>query len=197
MALSLTVALTALTACGNHPASVSPNVSTGASQGTTKGGVVSQADAQTYRLGVGDKVHINVFSEENLSGDYVVSPEGNVVLPLAGPVKAEGMTVAEFKHEVVRTLILGYVQDPNVAISLVEMRPYFILGEVNKPGKYPYTPDLTVLNAVATAEGFTYRADMSEVYIRHARESGEKEYRLTSSTLVRPGDTIRVTERYF
>lgn len=157
----------------------------------------SRSAAQSYRLGPGDKVHVAVFNEDNLSGDYIVSPDGKVALPLAGGVQAQGLTLAEFQQAVSTRLKDGFVQDPNVTVSAMELRPYFILGEVNKPGRYSYAPDLTVMNAVATAEGFTYRADMSAIYIRHANDPSEREYPLTATTVVLPGDTIRVTQRYF
>lgn len=157
----------------------------------------STAAAQAYQLGTGDKIHIAVFNEDNLSGDYTVAPDGKITLPLAGGVQAAGLTVPQLQQSVSATLKNGFVQDPNVTITASDLRPYYILGEVNKPGKYGYSTDLTVLNAVATAEGFTYRADMSAIYIRHASEPAEKEVELTSTTAVLPGDTIRVTQRYF
>ena len=157
----------------------------------------SRAAAQSYRLAMGDKVHIAVFNEENLSGDYTVSPDGKVTLPLAGPVNAAGRTVPEFQEAVISTLKNGFVQNPNVTITATELRPYYILGEVNKPGKYSYMPELTVMAAVATAEGFTYRADMGSIYVRHASDPSEREYPLTATTAVLPGDTIRISQRYF
>ena len=157
----------------------------------------SKAAALSYRLESGDKVHIAVFNEDNLSGDYVVAPDGKITLPLAGGLTAAGLTVPQLQDAVVATLKNGFVQDLKVAITTADLRPYYILGEVKKPGKYSYTPDLTVMAAVATAEGFTYRADMGEIFIRHAADPSEREYELTSTTAVLPGDTIRVSQRYF
>lgn len=157
----------------------------------------SHAAAQSYRLSAGDKVRVAVFNEDNLTGEYVVAPDGMVSLPLAGGVQAAGLTLPEFQQAVATKLKDGFVQDPNVTVTAEELRPYYILGEVNKPGKYSYSPDLTVLNAVATAEGFTYRADMSAIYVRHANDPAESEVPLTATTSVLPGDTIRVTQRYF
>lgn len=153
--------------------------------------------AQDYRLASGDKVHISVFNEANLSGDYTIGPDGQITLPLAGPVEAAGLTIPQLQQSVVKTLEHGYVQQPNVTIASVDLRPYFILGEINKPGRYSYEPNLSVMDAVATAEGFTYRADMSDVYIRHARDASEQQYDLNSTLMVQPGDTIRIAERYF
>lgn len=180
------IALVALAGCASGPVAGSPDA-------------VRQARdaAQNYRLAAGDKVHVAVFNEDNLSGDFVVAPDGKVALPLAGGVQAAGLTLPQFQQAVTARLKDGVVQDPNVTVTANELRPYYILGEVNKPGKYGYTPDLTVMNAVATAEGFTYRADMSTVYVRHAADSSEKEEPLTATAAVLPGDTIRITQRYF
>jgi protein involved in polysaccharide export with SLBB domain len=153
--------------------------------------------AQSYRLAMGDKVHIAVFNEANLSGDYTVAPDGKITLPLAGEIVAAGRTVPELQQTVVTTLKNGFVQDPNVTVTASDLRPYFILGEVKKPGKYTYTPELTVMNAVAAAEGFTYRADMNTIYVRRASEPSEREYPLTATMAVLPGDTIRISQRYF
>jgi polysaccharide export outer membrane protein len=160
---------------------------------------IAQADAaaRNYRLSAGDKVHVAVFNEANLSGDYTIEPDGRITLPLAGPVAAAGMTVPQLQAAVVKTLENGFVQNPSVTVTAIDLRPYYILGEVNKPGKYNYTPDLTVMQAVATAEGFTYRADSSAVYVRHKSDPSEREVNLTATTAVLPGDTIRVAQRYF
>jgi polysaccharide export outer membrane protein len=160
---------------------------------------LAQADAaaRNYRLAPGDKVHVAVFNEANLSGDYVIEPDGHITLPLAGSVTAAGLTVPQLQLAVVKTLGNGFVQDPSVTVTAIDVRPYYILGEVNKPGRYSYSPDLTVMQAVATAEGFTYRADNTAVYIRHKSDPSESEVSLTATTAVLPGDTIRVAQRYF
>lgn len=178
--------MSVLAACAGGPIPGSPQALTAADNA-----------AENYQLANGDKVHVDVFGESNLSGDYVVGPDGKITLPLAGQVQAAGLTIPQLRDSVVQTLSQGYVQQPNVTISSVDLRPYYILGEVNKPGKYSYEPNLTIMDAVATAQGFTYRANMSDVYIRHAREASEKEYALTSTLSVQPGDTIRISERYF
>jgi polysaccharide export outer membrane protein len=165
--------------------------------GSVEAIVAAREAAQTYRLSAGDKVHVAVFNEDNLSGDFVVGPDGRVALPLAGPVQAAGLTLPQFQQAVTARLKDGVVLNPSVAVTASDLRPYYILGEVNKPGRYSYTPELTVMNAVATAEGFTYRADKDTVYVRHAADSGEREEPLTATTAVLPGDTIRISQRYF
>ena len=166
-------------------------------QGSPEALAQTEQQAVGYKLDAGDKVHITVFGEDNLSGDYQITPSGQIALPLAGNIQAAGLTVPELQAAVTQKLGSGYVREPRVTVEAADLGPYYVLGEVNKPGKYAYTPNLTVLAAVATAEGFTYRADSTRVFIKHMRDSSEREYPLTATTAVQPGDTIRVTERYF
>ena len=150
-----------------------------------------------YRLGVADKVRVNVFGEEALTGEFLVGSGGKVSLPLIGEVQAAGLTISQFQSEIAEALKQGYIMEPRVSAEVLNYRPFYILGEVNKPGEYPYTNNLSVMNAVATAEGFTYRADARRVYIKRADAAGEQAFPLTTSTQVAPGDTIRIGERFF
>jgi len=138
-----------------------------------------------------------VFGDPSLTGEYVVSPAGNMSLPLIGDVKAQGRTVTELKIDIETKYRSGYLLQPNVSLEVLTFRPFFILGEVNKPGEYPFTADLTVAKAVATAGGYTYRANTKRVFIRHAGEDAAKPYPLDSSLPVAPGDEVRISERYF
>ena len=163
----------------------------------------SEPSAQTasapyqYRLGSGDKVQITTFGEPTLSGSFDVSGAGMVALPLVGEVKAGGLTSVEFGRAVEAAFRDGFLKDPKVSVEVVGYRPFYILGEVGRPGQYPYISGLTVLNAVATANGFTYRADTHHVFIKRAAETVEHRVDLTTVTAVEPGDTIRIKERYF
>ena len=150
-----------------------------------------------YRLGVADQIRVNVFGEENLSGEFVVDSAGTVSMPLIGEVAATGKTIREFQKDVEAALRDGYLNDPQVSAEVMNFRPYYILGEVAQSGEYPYSNGLTVLNAIATAGGFTYRANKKYIYIKRAGEQTEIRYPLTVSTPVQPGDTIRIAERLF
>nr|WP_314437667.1 polysaccharide biosynthesis/export family protein [uncultured Brevundimonas sp.] len=150
-----------------------------------------------YRLGAADKVRVNVFGEEALTGEFIVGGSGKVSLPLIGEVQAAGLTIGQFQEEIAQALRQGYINEPRVSAEVLNYRPFYILGEVKKPGEYPYTNNLTVLNAVATAEGFSYRANTRVVYIKRADGAGEQAFPLTTATQVAPGDTIRIGERFF
>lgn len=150
-----------------------------------------------YRLGSGDKVRVITYGEASLTGEFYVGGTGKVSLPLVGEVSAAGVTVREFQERVETVLKDGYLKEPRVSVEVLNYRPFYILGEVNKPGEYPYTNGLTVLNAVATAEGFTYRANKGRVFIKRADGEKEEEFPLAGATPVAPGDTIRIGERFF
>ncbi len=163
---------------------------------TTVGEVGPPAAIPEYRLGAGDELRIIVFGEAELTGAYVVGTQGAIAYPLVGEVEAAGSTPLEFADRL-RTALSQFLRQPNVSVEVANYRPFFILGEVTRPGSYPYSPSLTVLNAVATAGGFTYRANRGRVFIKHANEAAERPYELTSSTPVLPGDTLRIGERLF
>lgn len=155
------------------------------------------AQSMDYLLGPADKVRVTVYGEPSLSGEFFVTGSGLMSLPLIGEIKAGGMTVGQFQQAVQNALSDGYLKDPRVSAEVLTFRPFYILGEVEKPGTYPYTSGLTVLNAVATAGGFTYRADKKNVWIKHNGETTENKSELTPSIVVAPGDTIRIGERFF
>lgn len=150
-----------------------------------------------YRLGSGDRLRVTVYGEPTFSGDFAVSDSGEIAMPLVGTVKAGGLTLAQFRDLAAKTLADGYLNDPKLAVEVLNYRPFFILGEVNRPGEYPFSIGLTVLKSVATANGFTYRGNKNVVFIKHEGEAVEHEFRLDPSVLVQPGDVIRIKERYF
>jgi polysaccharide export outer membrane protein len=153
--------------------------------------------ADTYRLGTGDKVRVIVFGEDNLGGEYEVDSDGFVRLPLIGQVKAAGLPVHQFESDVAEKLKDGYLRDPRVSVEVLSYRPFYILGEVNKPGEYPYVNGMSVLNAVALAGGYTYRANQSQVYVRRNGQADEMSAPADQTTKIFPGDIIRVKERFF
>jgi polysaccharide export outer membrane protein len=165
--------------------------------GGTSGALASNDRESEYRLGSGDKLRVITFGEESLTGEFSVSGGGKVSLPLVGEVQAAGLTVPEFQRGVENALKKGYMNQPRVSVEVINYRPFYILGEVTRPGEYPYTSGLTVLDAVATANGFTYRANTKKVWIRHRNSETEGWRRLTGSTQVEPGDTIKIGERFF
>jgi len=174
------------------------NACTAPSAVTASGGEIqAQRPVEEYRLGTGDKVRILVFNEPTLSGEFMVNSGGALSLPLIGDVSAAGKTTNSLQGQIEAGLGNGYLREPKVSIDVLSFRPFFILGEVSKPGEYPFSSSLTILNAVATAEGFTYRAEKRFAYIRREGEREERRYKISPDLRIQPGDTIRVGERYF
>lgn len=155
---------------------------------------VSEAN---YTLGPGDRLRITVYGEEKLTGEYLVDGSGAISFPLIGTIDARNLSAPALADRLKAALSKGYLDNPSVAIDVLNFRPYYILGEVNKPGEYPFVEGLTVYSATAKAEGFTYRADEKRVFIRHKNGTQEVLYRLDGTTPVQPGDTIRILERRF
>jgi protein involved in polysaccharide export with SLBB domain len=152
----------------------------------------------TTHFQVGDRLTVTVYDEPNLTGVYDVTPAGVVVLPLIGAIKAVGRTRAELEREIAGRYINGkFLQDANVTVDVVEFRPIYIFGEVEKPGAYPYTAGLNALTAVTTAGGLTYRGSTSTVLIQRAGQQVWTQYPLLSTVVILPGDLIRIPERYY
>ena len=149
-----------------------------------------------YRLGIGDKLKINVFGEESLSGAVEVNAAGQVALPLAGEVPAQGKTITQFRELVASRLADGYLRNPKVTIDITNYRPFYIHGEVKNGGEFPYKTGLKLRDAVAMAGGYTYRANQSYAIV--TRE-GPGEVRVPSEGTVPilPGDNVRIPERFF
>ncbi len=173
--------------------------------GTAPAGAPVASDGQSgvpqvvepYRLGNGDDLRVTVFGEPELSGDFEVDGTGEISMPLIGSVQVSGMTLPELQSTIESRLRGGFLVNPQVSTEVTNYRPFFILGEVNRPDQYQFSSGLTVMNAVAAAGGFTYRANRREVFIRSAGENEERRVTLTTTTMVRPGDTIRIGERIF
>ncbi|HLZ01620.1 MAG TPA: polysaccharide biosynthesis/export family protein [Bradyrhizobium sp.] len=153
--------------------------------------------AADYVLGPNDRIRLKVYGEPDISGEYEIDNTGQISVPLAGHINAAGLTTRQLERAVAAALSKGIVRDPRVNIEVALYRPYYILGEVKKSGEYPYRLGLTVLDAVASAGGFTYRANENKVYLRRAGSSAEESYSLDIPILVNPGDNIRIPERFF
>jgi polysaccharide export outer membrane protein len=138
-----------------------------------------------------------VFGEKDLSGTFEVASDRTMALPLIGSVDAGGLTARELESLVEQKLLDGYLKEPRVNAEVVNYRPFYIIGEVQKPGSYAYVSNITVLNAVAMGGGFTYRARQSRMFMTRATDPERKEKAVSPDTAVMPGDVIRVPERYF
>ena len=155
------------------------------------------ASEAPYRLDAGDKLRVTVFGEMDLSGEYEVDGSGLIRLPLVGEVQAGGLGLHEFEDRVKSALERGYLKNAKVSAEVINYRPFYIYGQVNKPGQYAFINGMSVLNAVALAGGYTYRANESDVYVRRKGVGKEEAVPADETTKVYPGDVIRVRERFF
>ena len=177
------------------PACASTN--DGLRQSETETVVVNAPRTSDYRLGTGDKVRVTVYDETDLSGEFEVDATGYVRLPLIGQVKAGGGTAYQLENAVAQSLMDGYLKSPRVAVEVVTYRPFYIIGQVTKPGQYPYTNNMSALDAVGVAGGFTDHAVESKLYIRHEGETREAEVPADETVKIRPGDVVRVDQTTF
>jgi polysaccharide export outer membrane protein len=180
-----------MTACSSSPPS--SGARTVAAAATTGGA----ADVAGYRLGAGDQVRVTVFRHVDLSGDFQLDGEGYFAMPLVGEILGGGLSARQLESEIEKRLKEGgFLVNPQVGIEVLNYRPFYILGEVNNPGSYQYVNGMTVINAVALAGGFTYRADQSDIVINRGGSQGPEVEALLDSQVL-PGDIINVTERFF
>jgi polysaccharide biosynthesis/export protein len=159
--------------------------------------LVSGAPLPPYSLDSGDRLRVVVFGQDNLTNSYGVDAAGNITMPLIGAVHARGLTPNELSHVLAGRLRQGFLREPHVAVEVELYRPFFILGEVNFPGQYPYVPNMTAETAVAIAGGFTPRAWRPAVQLSRPVDGIVARQRVPVITQMNPGDTIVVDERWF
>jgi polysaccharide export outer membrane protein len=170
-------------ACGPNVREMPPKLAKGATE--------------AYQLAVGDRVRIAVFGYPEHTGKFQIDGGGNINFPLIGEVEAAGQTVNALNQTITEQLDENYLVNPNVSVEVLTYRPFYILGEVSDAGKYQYTPDLTVRQAIALAGGFTQRAATGNILLRRPSADGVKTYRAPLDAKILPGDTIEVQRRLF
>jgi len=150
-----------------------------------------------YHLDAGDRLRVVVFGQDGLTNTYLISAGGTITMPLIGPVPARGHTPQGLAADIGARLRKGFIREPSVAVEVETYRPFFILGEVQAPGQYPYVPNMTAESAVAIAGGFSPRARKDSVTLTHADASGTSRTTVPPGTPISPGDTVLVGERWF
>jgi polysaccharide export outer membrane protein len=155
-------------------------------------------DPTVYRLGVQDQLRIVTYGDEQLTRDFRVNESGGVAIPLVGTIQAQGLTTTELADRIADALKSKQIlRNPSISVEVTSFRPISVLGEVVKPGLLPYQPGMTMLTAVAAAGGFTYRGEQDYAYV--IRQEGREQVvgKLKPQDYVKPGDTIKIYERYF
>jgi polysaccharide export outer membrane protein len=187
-------AFTALSGCGNSPGINPLFIRAADAQGAD---AAHRSVERPYMLRPNDQLRVQVYNEPSISGDYQVDGAGYISVPLAGRIRASGRTAGQLERAIVAALSRGMLKDPRVNVQVSNYAAFYIHGEVKKSGEYPYRPGLTVMDAVATAGGFTYRADESRAVVRRAGDNVDSVLPLDRTISVSPGDNIKIPERFF
>ena len=152
---------------------------------------------QPYTLASGDRVRVIVFGQDSLSNSYAVGGSGSISMPLIADVPVYGMTTLQAERTIEGRLRAGFLRDPKVSIEVEAYRPFFVLGEVNAAGQYPFINGMTLRKAIAVAGGFTPRGFQREALITRVIDGVPEVGRFPLDMPIRPGDTITVEERIF
>ena len=150
-----------------------------------------------YQLGSGDRVKISVFGQDDLSMEVRLPDVGTINYPFLGEIKLVGLTADEVEKKIYDGLLGDYLVNPSVSVAIVEYRPFFIDGEVKRPGGYPYQPGLSVNKAAALAGGYTDRASKDNVIIVRELDGVAEELNVRVSDMIQPGDIITIKQRFF
>jgi protein involved in polysaccharide export with SLBB domain len=164
------------------------------------GGVVAEeasAIPDDYRLAAGDRLRVSVYGHDDLSGEFEVDGKGQLSLPLIQDIDAVNKTLNELEVDIKNRLQPDYLKNPRVSVEILSYRPFYIVGEVNDPGSYPFVSGMTVINGVALAGGFTYRAQKTRIKIIRDHPTSKEEIEASANTAVSPGDVIEIGERFF
>ena len=158
---------------------------------------VSAEEADNYKVSTDDEISITVFNEPDLNVNKTkIGTNGSVSIPLIGQINIKGLSVTEIESKITTLLLDGYLKKPNVSVTITEYRPFYINGEVKKPGSYPYRKGLTIEKAITLAGGFTERASKSAISL-----VGEVDKRFVKAVAltdtVKPGDVITISESFF
>lgn len=151
-----------------------------------------------YTIQENDVLLVRVYREKELTGRYIVDSQGKIAMPLLGKVIVRGMSEPDAARYIGKRLSSeGYLTNPKISIEIYKTRPFFVVGEVEKRGEFPFKSGITVYQAVALAGGYTYRADRDDIIIRRVSNEKPISYSAQEDTPVLPGDLIEIGERFF
>ena len=159
--------------------------------------IAAAQQATRYALAPGDQVAISVFDEPDLSVEFTLSDNGVLNYPLLGEIRVAGLTMPELEKRIADGLRGDYLIDPDVTVSMTQYRPFYLNGEVNRPGGYPYQPGLTLEKALALAGGLSPRAARKKIEVKRASDSSGATEIIKMSDPVHAGDVITVPQSFF
>jgi protein involved in polysaccharide export with SLBB domain len=137
--------------------------------------VLPVINGQSYLLGVGDRIRLKAYERDDISGEFRVRTDGKIVVPLLGSFHAVDKSPEAIEEEMGSRLATLTSRSPNLSIEVIEWRPIYVTGVVDKPGMYPFTAGLTTLQAVAIAGGIYRPISGSRVALELTRELGQQQ----------------------
>ena len=164
--------------------------------------------APEERLGIDDVFEVRVLGEQDLSGMYRIAADGTIDYPFVGRVSVIGMRSGEVQELIATKLADGYLKKPQVSLMVKEWnsRKVSVIGQVQKPGSVVYFTNMTIVDAIAAAGGFTGIASKNSVTLRRETQGSvqSKNYPVADisqgrapNVVLRPGDILVVEERLF
>ena len=171
---------------------------TGCTSSTAGLGSLPPVQSAEYRFAPGDKIRVVVQDLKDATADYTIDQTGMISLPFIKEVKVGDKTLKEAQGAIEQAFIAqNILVRPNVSIQAIELRPIYVLGEVNKPGEYNYREGMTIFAAISLAGGYTYRADTKAMVVTRSVNGRKITAAGGENTDVLPGDQIRVVEKWF
>ncbi len=157
----------------------------------------------TSGLTAGDVFEVRVFGQEHLGGTFQVQEDGTIVVPLLGPVDVDGKTKTEVGQLLEKRFGAGYLRDPHVTVIMTtrENLEVSVLGQVQRPGTFPYIEKLTLVQAISEAGGLNELAHSRKVKLTRKGPTGTGTYDVSvraitegraADILLQPGDIIFV-----
>ncbi len=153
--------------------------------------------ADDYPIGPGDKINIKVFGEPDLSVETLVGDSGTVSYPFLGEIAVKDKTVLQIEADITKRLKGSYLVDPEVTVSILSYRQFYVNGFVKRPGGYSFQPRMTVRKAISLAGGFEERANKDRITVVHAYDPSAIAKRIKLDDFVKPGDILTIERSFF
>jgi len=158
----------------------------------------AQESVSSYRLGAGDVITVQVLGEDDLKRERIrLSDAATISYPVLGEIRLAGKTVGELERLIHDGLKGRYLVNPQVTVTINEYRNFFINGQVERPGGYPFMPGLTVRKAVSLAGGFKERASREKIFVIREEDRSQTPSKVDLNAAVHPGDIITIEESFF
>ncbi len=160
-------------------------------------GAGTKAGLPDYVLGTGDMIRIQVYDEEDLYLESRVSDRGTISYPFLGELKVTGFTSKQLAGTITSKLKGDYLINPKVSVDIMEYREFYVNGEVEDPGGFPFQPGVTVRKAISIAGGFKERASKEKINVIHDDDPNGEPKPVKLDAFILPGDIITVEESFF